>query len=88
MAILGHRRSTTVTPEIPSDLGECAANCTDVIHGLRVRLPPRPLRVNYFWVSQKMRSISAIWARRSSATATSLVFLASPAVLVARQKMS
>ena len=41
-----------------------------------------------FLVSQKMRSISAIWRRRSSATATSVVCLVSPAVFVAFQKRS
>jgi hypothetical protein len=43
---------------------------------------------SYFLVSQKIRSISEIWARRSSATATSLVFLASPAAFVAFQNRS
>jgi hypothetical protein len=39
-----------------------------------------------FLVSQKIRSISAIWRSKSSATATSVVCLASPAALVAFQK--
>ena len=42
----------------------------------------------YFLVSQKILSISAIWARRLSATAVSVVFLASPAALVAFQNRS
>jgi hypothetical protein len=42
----------------------------------------------YFLVSQKILSISAIWASSSSATATSLVFLASPAFFVAFQNKS
>ena len=42
----------------------------------------------YFLVSQKILSISAIWASSSSATATSVVFLASPAFLVAFQNRS
>ena len=44
--------------------------------------------VQPFLVSQKMRSISAIWRRRSSATATSAVCLQSPAALVAFQNRS
>ena len=57
----------------------------------RHRQGRRPERMEldaYFLVSQKILSISAIWASSSSATATSLVFLASPAFLVAFQNRS
>ncbi len=43
MAIRGHPRSRTVTPETPPDQGEHALNCTDVIPEVTVRIPPRPL---------------------------------------------
>ena len=49
---------------------------------------PAGREVRPFLVSQKILSISAIWSSRSSATLTSFVFLASPAVLVAFQKRS
>ena len=42
----------------------------------------------YFLVSQKILSISAIWASSSSATLTSVLFFTSPAFFVAFQKMS
>ena len=46
-------------------------------------------RVRYpFLVSQKILSMAPIWPSRSSATLASLVFLTSPAALVAFQKRS
>jgi hypothetical protein len=42
----------------------------------------------YFLVAQKISAMSSISARRRSATTTSFVFLASPAVLVAIQNRS
>jgi hypothetical protein len=44
--------------------------------------------VGYFLVAQKISAIASISLSNLSATATSLVFLASPAVLVALQKSS
>jgi hypothetical protein len=44
--------------------------------------------LNYFLVAQKISAIASISLSNLSATATSLVFFASPAVLVAVQKSS
>ena len=55
----------------------------------RPRAQRRPgLSAQAFFVSQKILSISAIWSSSFWPTATSVVFLASPAVLVAVQKRS
>ena len=48
----------------------------------------RPAGLRLLLRSQNMASISAIWLSRRSATATSFVFLVSPAVLVAFQNRS
>ena len=57
-------------------------------HRLTAGRRPEVPDASYFLVSQKILSISAIWANSSSATARSVVFLTSPAFLVAFQNRS
>ncbi len=46
MAIRGHPRSRMGSLETPSDLGEYALNCTDVVPAVTVRIPPRPRQIS------------------------------------------